>query len=207
MLDTIEAKIKQIQSGNYIISRRFEKLSFNPTIGNEDIQDFEDANDVILPQGYKEFIRTIGNGGAAPGSGLLPLDSGSSCVDPRIISEEGRDRISLAEGFPYREAWNDASYYDALETGDSNVDVLRGGYFSTDHIKGSICICDLGCGDLLLLVVKGEEAGNVWYDGRGNYSGIFPYSYKEKERVGFLEWYDIWLTEILNAVPLVEREF
>ena len=36
---------------------------------------------------------------------------------------------------------------------------------------------------------------------------IFPYSYKEKERVSFLEWYDIWLTEILDEVPIVERDF
>lgn len=36
---------------------------------------------------------------------------------------------------------------------------------------------------------------------------FFPYSYKEKERVSFLEWYDIWLTEILDKVPIVERDF
>jgi hypothetical protein len=88
-----------------------------------------------------------------------------------------------------------------------NLDVLRGNYFSTEHISGSICLCNLGGGELFLLVVTGSEAGNVWYDGRGNYGGIFPYSYKEKERVGFLEWYDIWLTEILDEIPIVERYF
>lgn len=207
MLDKIKVKIKKIQSGNYVISKRFEKLIFNPVMDKEAIQYFENVNNVTLPDDYKEFIQIIGNGGAGPGLGILPLNNDESIIDPRILSEEGRDKILLYENFPYDKAWNDESFYDALETNANNLDDLRGNYFSTKHISGSICFCDLGGGELFLLVVTGKEAGNVWYDGRGNYGGLFPYSYKEKERVSFLEWYDIWLTEILNEVPIEERDF
>lgn len=207
MLDKIKVKIKKIQSGNYLITKRFEKLTFNPIMDKKAIQNFENVNNVILPEDYKEFIQTIGNGGAGPGLGVLPLDNKTSIIDPRILSEEGKDKILLSEKFPYCKAWNDESFHNALEANADNLDVLRGNYFSTKHISGSICFCDLGGGELFLLIITGPEAGNVWYDGRGNYGGIFPYSYKEKERVSFLEWYDIWLTEILNEIPIVERDF
>lgn len=207
MLDKIKSKIKKIQSGNYVITKRFEKLTFNPIMDKEAIQQFEYVNNIVLPEDYKEFIQIIGNGGAGPGLGILPLNDNESILDPRILSEEGKDKILLSENFPYCNAWNDESFHDALETNADNLDVLRGNYFSTEHISGSICFCNLGCGELFLLVVTGAEAGNVWYDGRGNYGGIFPYSYKEKERVSFLEWYDIWLTEILDEIPIVERDF
>ena len=207
MLDKIKVKIKKIQSDNYVITKRFEKLIFNPIINKEDIQHFEDINDIVLPEDYKEFMQIIGNGGVGPGLGILPLDNDKSIIDPRILSEEGEDKILLSENFPYCKAWNDDSFYDALEINANNLDVLSRNYFSTKHISGSICFCDLGCGELFLLVLTGPEAGNVWYDGRGNYGGVFPYSYKEKGRVSFLEWYDIWLTEILDKVPIVERDF
>lgn len=66
MLDKIKVKIKKIQSGNYVITKRFEKLIFNPIIDKESIQHFEDVNNVVLPEGYKEFIQIIGNGGVGP---------------------------------------------------------------------------------------------------------------------------------------------
>lgn len=207
MLDEIKAKISQIRSGDFVISARFAELSLNPVVSREEVLRFERANRIALPEDYKQFVQQIGNGGAGPGAGILPLDAAASILDPRIISDEGRDKIALGKDFPYRAAWNDEAFYDALEAGADNLDTLRGKYFSTEHISGSLCFCDLGCGELFLLVVTGDEAGNVWYDGRGTYGGVFPYTYQERMRVGFLEWYDIWLTEILSGVPIVERDF
>ena len=48
MLDKIKVKIRKIQSGNYVITKRFEKLIFNPIINKEDIQHFEDINNKSL---------------------------------------------------------------------------------------------------------------------------------------------------------------
>lgn len=62
MLDKIKVKIRKIQSGNYVITKRFEKLIFNPIINKEAIQHFEDINDIVLPEDYKEFMQIIGNG-------------------------------------------------------------------------------------------------------------------------------------------------
>ena len=61
MLDKIKVKIKKIQSDNYVITKRFEKLIFNPIIDKEAIQYFEYVNNVVLPEDYKEFIQIIGN--------------------------------------------------------------------------------------------------------------------------------------------------
>ena len=36
---------------------------------------------------------------------------------------------------------------------------------------------------------------------------FFHIRIKKREELVFLEWYDIWLTEILDKVPIVERDF
>ena len=59
MLDKIKSKIKKIQSGNYVITKRFEKLTFNPIMDKEAIQQFEYVNNIVLPEDYKEFIQIL----------------------------------------------------------------------------------------------------------------------------------------------------
>jgi hypothetical protein len=44
------------------------------------------------------------------------------------------------------------------------------------------------------LMVNGNEYGHIWFDDRCNDQGIYPDPYFEvKERLTFLDWYEIWL--------------
>jgi len=49
-----------------------------------------------------------------------------------------------------------------------------------------------------MLVVTGEEKGNIWIDNRSSDQGIYPATTEGKERLGFLAWYIAWLDQSLN---------
>ena len=60
-------------------------------------------------------------------------------------------------------------------------------------------ICHYGCAIYFLLVVTGNNAGQIWVDDRANDSGIYPAISKlTGKQMTFFEWYDEWLTENLN---------
>jgi hypothetical protein len=51
-----------------------------------------------------------------------------------------------------------------------------------------------------LLVVKGEEAGTLWFDGRADYSGIFPETIGSRRRITFADWYMHWVDGLLADI-------
>jgi len=59
-------------------------------------------------------------------------------------------------------------------------------------------ICHYGCAIYAMLVVTGEEKGNIWIDNRPSDQGIYPATTEGKERLGFLAWYIAWLDQSLN---------
>ena len=60
------------------------------------------------------------------------------------------------------------------------------------HIFGCLQIAHFGHGCTYLLVVSGSEKGHVWFDGRADYSGIFPELVNEQKQT-FIQWYLNWL--------------
>lgn len=63
------------------------------------------------------------------------------------------------------------------------------------YTQGSIPICDYGCGSYFLLVISGEERGNIWMDARANDGGIYPCLGSNGKKLNFYEWYFQWLDE------------
>ena len=169
------------------------RYQLNPPASEDEVAAFESKYGVRLPEGYRVFITTLGNGGAGPWYGLEPLGNGtyddldfrSGAIDP------GRP-------FPHEAAWN----LDFENLGGSNDDVsdddayesLMEEYFDPRWVQGLIRIANYGCGVTLNLVVNGSEYGNVWVDDRGSDGGIYPDPYFDRtERTDFLTWYETWL--------------
>jgi hypothetical protein len=49
-------------------------------------------------------------------------------------------------------------------------------------------------------VVAGECKGEIWRDWLANGEGIYPAVDSYGRRLGFLEWYELWLDESLAAL-------
>jgi hypothetical protein len=55
-------------------------------------------------------------------------------------------------------------------------------YWHSSVMNGALPICHKGCALRIWLVVSGGEAGNVWYDGRADYTGIAPVLMRDGRR-------------------------
>lgn len=94
--------------------------------------------------------------------------------------------------FPLVEPWN-MEFTGETEDEEAFEEFERE-YFDGKWSCGLLRICNFGCGISLNLVVNGTEYGNIWVDDRGNDGGIYPDPYfDQKQRVKFIEWYELWL--------------
>ena len=161
-----------------IFGARHHGFVLNPPVAEEEVVAWERRYSIRLPADYRQFLTEVGNGGAGPNYGLFCL---GERMDVRsLIRWDENDGIVgvLSEPFPHTEPWNDL----------------------TKYVNGALPLSDLGCALSHWLVVSGPEAGHVWCDYRSDYRGVLPFTAGGQDRVGFLQWYCIWLDEAVAAL-------
>jgi hypothetical protein len=149
-------------------------LSLNPVATDPEVGAFEAQHDIALPEDYRLFITTIGNGGPGPADyGILPLGAQPSDFRP----EEVRYWSQLPDvriPFPFTQLW-------IREDGSTSAE---GTEAQINH--GSIVLGTDGCGMYWHLIVSGPDRGIVW---QLCGEGIQPVCPKR----GFAQWYEDWL--------------
>ena len=106
-----------------------------PPLPEAAIRMFEAQYDITLPDEYRHFLSVIGNGGAGPYYGILPLAATTEYCDPRRpFPFKGKTR-------PRRQA------------------VER---WATNQEPGVLAIADRGCMLSSYLVLHGPSRGTVW---------------------------------------------
>lgn len=177
----------------------------NLTVEPSVVATFEISHNICLPDGYREFITKVGNGGAGPYYGVFKLGEMDSDFDYEPWKENNGFIGILSEPFPHINAWNDLTLYpDEEATEDvyeAQLDEFEKIYWNSSLVNGAIPICHQGCALRNWLVVTGLEAGNVWEDHRSEQKGLFPVRTKSKRRVTFLEWYYDWLQDAIAMLP------
>ncbi|MEO6721782.1 MAG: SMI1/KNR4 family protein [Ferruginibacter sp.] len=195
-------KLKKLDGGSFFKGATYKifgsdthRYKFYSCLTLDALQDFEKFFSVTLPYNYKNFIAQIGNGGSGPAYGLLRLSDWN-------IELEINENNFLATDFPHADKWNVAQEFNTEIEGYTETEDFQKWeeyYFSTQHITGSMRICHYGCAIYYLLVLTGNNAGQIWVDDRANDDGIYPAISKSSGmRLTFLEWYDEWLTESLK---------
>ena len=182
-------------------------LALNPVASEADLARFEEEHAVVLPDDYRWFLASVGNGGAGPYYGLNPLgmmDGMRGEPEPWSGDVVGE----LARPFPHSEAWNDltglpdeSGIEEDEERYEAELNRFEERYWGAERIEGALPICHLGCALRILLVVTGPERGRVWLDKRADYEGLSPLASADGGRLTFLEWYDEWLTAALLEPP------
>jgi len=182
-------------------------FTLNPPLPEADVLAFEQQHTIRLPTEYRRFLIEVGNGGAGPYYGVLPLglmDGVRSDLEPW-----GDFVGTLAEPFTFREAWNDLTGRPEEDERDVNEDeyerrfnAFDERYCSASLMNGAFPICHIGCALRIWLVVSGAEAGNVWHDHRADYDGIAPILTHAGDHATFGTWYMQWLDEALRTIRL-----
>lgn len=167
---------------------KMKEIIFNKCLSNAEITAFERKFSISLPDDYKYFLSEIGNGGFGCGYGLKPLEE--TVIDFKL---EDKPIINLIQPFRYTKEWNEEWVYKIDWDNDEHPTLKQvDNYMDVHHIFGCLQIAHFGHGCTYLLVVSGSEKGHVWFDGRADYSGIFPELVNEQKQT-FIQWYLNWL--------------
>lgn len=187
----------------------------NPKLESSQLESFERINRVELPEDYRRFITTIGNGGAGPYYGLFRFGeedaNGGYCT-----WEKGQLLGDVSKPFPHTSKWNASDDFwsirpdfDSAENQDAEDEMwerwdeqLAKHYWCRYIMDGSIPICHLGCAKRQWLVINGPERGFVWNDDRCDELGIAPATTPELVRMPFDDWYVSWLQSALAQFNL-----
>lgn len=161
------------------------RYQFKPPYPEAELVAFERTHQVALPDDYRAFITTVGNGGAGPSYGVMPFRGGDS--------EDYTAYDRIGEPFAYADAFNPT---ELLDSPDTDTDDADHAYYRAFAFQGSLYICDHGCASRTLLVVSGPCRGEVWADEVANDAGIYP-EHGPAGRHGFLGWYRAWLDGLL----------
>lgn len=170
------------------------RYALNPPLTASQVSDFESRYGVQLPEDYRDFLLTIGNGGAGPGYGLERL----GCAYGANWSENPGLVGDLSRPFPYNEAWNEESMPPSSPLEDHYWQ--QDEYWGPTHVNGAVPICHHGCNLRQCLIVTGPEKGHVWFDDRADWQGLYPDTAPGLARISFLDWYCRWLKASLEAV-------
>lgn len=152
-----------------------------------ELSDIEHAFNITLPEGYRQFLLQITNGGYGPSAGLIPL---AKAVD-YFRQQTGYDTI-LSTPFPHTDEYHQEDEADVCRAEQLNASKQMSDdefYRTLDFFHaGTLDVCDLGCGYYIKLVVTGPTRGLVWQDVSAVDEGMIPLN------IGFLDWYERWLT-------------
>lgn len=150
------------------------QFRLNPPLNEPEATAFERAHRIGLPEDYREFLTTAGNGGTGPYYGLLPLEQWDTAVLKELDDYLARPsplRPNMPEGI------------DWMESLDCRWEEL---------FQGTLALVSQGCAYYALLVVTGEYRGRVVYVNLDR-AGV-PYFVHHQD---FLSWYERWLDELL----------
>ncbi len=139
-----------------------------PPLPEEEVEAFETQFQIRLPESYRRFLLEIGDAGDGPPDyGLLPLARTVQTYDGKILHPQ--------KPFPLAAYW--------VWEDDEEVDEqLLGSVFADGHLY----LGTDGCGQDWVLIVSGEERGNIWQIAGVGAQPCVP-------RRDFLSWYQYWL--------------
>ena len=137
--DTIQPLVRELSSldpRRRVFGAKPHNYRFNKPLKPRRVADFESQHGFQLPADYREFVLTVGDGGAGPHYGIKSLAEASKYSE-------------LNMPFPW-------STEVTLST-DAEYDLW-------ETYPGVLVIAERGCGYYDVLVVNGDANGQIWSD-------------------------------------------
>lgn len=172
-------RLKKRDPNQRIFGADEHRWATRPPLTTTEIESFERRHGVALPAEYREFVQSIGAGGAGPGYGLLSIDDFGVDLEP---IPEG----FLAAEFSQTETWEPEHVME---------DISEAAYVR--EVQGTIRLSHGGCGYYDFLVVSGPARGEVWHDARVSDGGLRRPQNPDGSGQSFFDWYESWLDQSL----------
>ncbi len=176
-----------------------------PPLPENALAAFEREHGLTLPAEYRLFLAQVGNGGAGPNYGLVPLAAWRpELLLPYLVAEFDGERPKMVDGKPVFIDLGPRPQIDR-PADPSRPFLLEGPWPRRDNdvlpardthpFDGCTLLSEKGDGYRSFLVVTGRRAGEVWEDYANGvaYEAIYP------TRDTFLTWYERWLDSTIHA--------
>ena len=157
-----------------------ERNLLSEPVTEDFVASFENCFSVRLPEEYRSFLLQVGDGGDGPGLYMRPL---GAPFDDSLDWEEGTVHRGLDD--PNEMLRVPFLHQEAVHIRPENL--------SAQTTSGALFLFDHGCALWDLLVVSGEETGNIWCDRLADEAGLMPAADNDGDRVGFAKHYSRWL--------------
>lgn len=184
-------ELRAADTGFRVFGSEAHRYALRPTLSEPELARFEAEHRVSLPEDYRLFLRTVGDGGAGPYYGLESLETSA-------LHRNVGGLFPFVEPAEIGPAEAAAGWVRHERTGFLYV----GGDAFHDWMDadepGTLEISHQGCAIYSYLVLTGPARGTVW-DGCEE---IIP------QGIGFLPWYRAWAETSLRRVrnlPLIDR--
>jgi len=179
--EQIHDRLREL-AGNDPELRRFgarrHRYRLGPVADEHELVRFEGAHGIRLPESYREFITTVGDGGAGPFYGLFRHD-GSDWPDHLRRTERDLEGLR-SSAFPHTTVFQP---YPDSKPCPQHSELPD---YDPCWLAGTIALDEFGCGAFYRLVVTGPARGQVWFDDLASDAGLSP-------GPDFHDWYLAWL--------------
>ena len=177
-MEDLKLKFEELQLADKncdVFGSSSHRYKLNTPLSNKDFDAIEVKYGCFFPEEYREFITSIGNGGAGPFYGLFPIETEDDNHD-MCSWEDGTLIGDLAKPFLHNGDWNlpesfwenepDCDKCESEEEEDELWEAwdeqLNEKYWTENIMTGAIPICHEGCARRIWLVVTGAMKGTVW---------------------------------------------
>ena len=151
-----------------------------PTLDEDSVDQFERRHNIRLPEDYRAFLLNIGNGGAGPYCGILPLEQWNLATGDLAARVPRPMKGFLSSLSPLnKRAALQSEWTSELAP------------YEWHPFQGAITLNHQGSTFYTLLIVAGESRGRIVYV---DTAGQPPYFVRNTD---FLGWYERWLDETL----------
>lgn len=184
------AELRRIDPEFALFGASYHRYQLAPCIAAEELQAWEAQHGIDLPDSYRAFLLTAGNGDAGPDCGLFSFAESARMLredsgDPTIPFPYGDLAAPRADEIYSAGAWDGArqqwqQILEARQPLDAPID-------------GALPISDAGCGNFHWLVLSGAARGQVWLDDRASSSIWLPTADECGGALDFAQWYLRWL--------------
>lgn len=182
--------LKKYDKNYCIFGAAKHKYILNEPLSEEQVVWFEEKYHVTLPDEYRDFVKTIGDGGAGPGYGLCAL-----------LGEENSPCCFIGEPFLLEQDFDVDDYWDRIDCNSSDCEKCKNKeeclMYETElgeykYQSGSLTICYHGCTYYSRIIMNGNMSGEIWEESIGE-------GFKRFE-VNFIKWYERWLDDVIALI-------
>lgn len=159
---------------------RAHRFKLNRPASKRALAKFESKHGIELPRDFRAFISELGNGGAGPYYGILPL---SKWTDHIPLADIPTGFLAEPNPIPH-----------SYERSDNWLETY--GLTEDDWCRGTIVIASQGCTYYCTLIVSGPCRGRILY-----VDECLEPPHLLAERC-FLDWYERWLDETIAGYEI-----